>query len=313
MTSQESYKLAVDMAIKADLRGEEKVLKYLQRKKDKYEKIKDSEKKDYDQENLNNPYSDTRILFDNKKEIKKILVGIDAEGPELMLAKNLGADLVISHHPEGGALADLHSVMDLQAEVLALYGLPINIAESVIKLRISEVSRSVSSSNHYRWVDMARALNLNYMCTHTSADNLGARYLFDLISKQERDLEYVEDILSLLDKIPEYNESKKRKAGPLLFTGSPESRCGKIVITEFTGGTSGSKDVYEKMAQYGIGTIVGMHMHEEHRKEAEKHHINVVIAGHMASDSLGMNIFLDELEKKGVEVIPSAGLIRIKR
>ena len=84
-------------------------------------------------------------------------------------------------------------------------------------------------------------------------------------------------------------------------------------MTEFTGGTSGSKDIYEKMAQYGIGTIVGMHMGEEHRKEAEKYHINVIIAGHMSSDSLGMNLLLDEIEKQGIEIIPISGLIRIKR
>jgi hydrogenase maturation factor len=67
------------------------------------------------------------------------------------------------------------------------------------------------------------------------------------------------------------------------------------------------------MSQAGIGTIIGMHMNEEYRKEAEKYHINVVIAGHMASDSLGMNLFLDELEKKGIEIVPVSGLIRIKR
>jgi len=85
------------------------------------------------------------------------------------------------------------------------------------------------------------------------------------------------------------------------------------VVTEFTGGTSGSKDIYEKMSQYGIGTVIGMHMSEEHRKEAEKFHINVVIAGHMASDSLGLNLFLDKLEKKGVKVVAVSGLIRVKR
>jgi len=67
------------------------------------------------------------------------------------------------------------------------------------------------------------------------------------------------------------------------------------------------------MSQYGIGTIIGMHMSEEHRKEAEKAHINVVIAGHMASDSLGLNLFLDELEKRGIKVVPVSGLIRVKR
>ena len=67
------------------------------------------------------------------------------------------------------------------------------------------------------------------------------------------------------------------------------------------------------MAQSGIGTVIGMHISEEHKKEAEAANINVVIAGHMSSDSLGVNLFLDELEKQGIEIIPCSGLIRIKR
>ena len=66
-----------------------------------------------------------------------------------------------------------------------------------------------------------------------------------------------------------------------------------------TGGTSGSKETLEKLSQSGVGTIVGMHMSEDHRKEAEKHHLNVVIAGHIASDTLGLNLLLDALEKHG--------------
>ena len=38
-----------------------------------------------------------------------------------------------------------------------------------------------------------------------------------------------------------------------------------------------------------------MHISDEHKKEAEKHHINVVIAGHIASDNLGMNLLLDSV------------------
>ena len=158
---------------------------------------------------------------------------------------------------------------------------------------------------------MAKILGLNFMCVHTPCDNLGANYLEKLLNKKKP--EFVEDILKLLKEIPEFKEAVVRKAGTKLFVGNPEDRCGKVVVTEFTGGTSGSKDIYEKMSQYGIGTIIGMHMSEEHRKEAEKAHINVVIAGHMASDSLGLNLFLDELEKKGIKVVPISGLIRVKR
>ncbi|OPZ71816.1 MAG: NIF3 (NGG1p interacting factor 3) [Firmicutes bacterium ADurb.Bin456] len=84
-------------------------------------------------------------------------------------------------------------------------------------------------------------------------------------------------------------------------------------MVDVTGGTSGSVDAYAKLAIAGVGTLVVMHMSEKHRKEAEKHHINVVVAGHMASDSLGLNLVLDQLAQRGVEVIPCAGLIRYER
>jgi putative NIF3 family GTP cyclohydrolase 1 type 2 len=312
MTTTQIYKLAVRMGAEADLRGRKKIKKYLTKAKNSYEKLNKKEKDEFDLEKLTNPYSDTRILVDNnKKNIKKILAGIDMEGPELLLGEKIGVDLVIAHHPEGKALADLHSVMDLQAQVLADYGVPINIAESVIRPRISEVSRGVSPINHNRAVDFAKILKMDFICAHTIADNLGAKFLFDLLKKKKP--ETVGEVIGMLKEVPEFKEAVKYNAGPTIFVGSSEASAGKIAVTEFTGGTSGAKEIYEKMAQAGVGTIIGMHMGEEHRKEAEKNHINVVIAGHMASDSLGMNLFLDEIEKEGVQVIPVSGLIRIKR
>ena len=44
--------------------------------------------------------------------------------------------------------------------------------------------------------------------------------------------------------------------------------------------------------------MVCMHMSEDHRKEAEKNHLNVVIAGHISSDNIGLNLLLDELGRK---------------
>jgi len=40
-----------------------------------------------------------------------------------------------------------------------------------------------------------------------------------------------------------------------------------------------------------------MHLSEEHFKNAKDEQINIVIAGHIASDTLGLNLLLDELEK----------------
>jgi putative NIF3 family GTP cyclohydrolase 1 type 2 len=312
MTIKEIYQLAIKIGIENDLRGKEAVNKILERLRKKYKEMSKKEKEEFDKERLNNPYADTRILVETKKEIKKILAGIDIGVGEILLADRLkDIDLVLAHHPHGTALANLDDVMHLQADVLNLYGVPIHIAENLIHLRMEEVSRKVAPINHNEVVDAAKLLNIGFMCVHTPADNLVASFLKKLIEKEKP--EYVEDLLNLLKSIPEYKEAIKIGAGPRLFTGKLTNRCGKIALTEITGGTEGAPAIYETLSQVGIGTVVAMHMSEEHRKEAEKAHINVVIAGHIASDSLGMNLFLDELAKQKIEIIPCSGLIRVER
>lgn len=317
MTLKQIYNLVIELGIKADLRGKKRVEKKLKRTKSLYQELKSEEKKLFDLERLTNPFADTRILNgDENSKVKKVLSGIDIDSGEIMLADRLNQkgekiDLIISHHPRGLALACLDDVMDLQIDLLEDLGIPVHIAENLMKLRMAEVARGISPENHFRSVDTAKLLGINFMCTHTVADNQVVRYVKNRIEKEKPEI--VSDILKILNSIPEYNEATKRGAGPALFAGSKERRCGKIALTEVTGGTSGHKDIYERLSQAGIGTIIGMHMSEEYKKEAEKNHINVIIAGHISSDSLGMNLLLDELEKKGIEVIPCSGLIRIKR
>lgn len=313
MKTQEIYKLAIEKGIEIDLRGKEAVGKLLKRKNDKYDRLLKEEKEEFDAESLKNPYSDSRVLhIANDKEVKRVLVGIDIEPSEILLAKELGdIDLIISHHPLGKGLAGLADVMDLQCDVLNRYGVPINIAEKLMRERIGEVARGINVRNHERTVDAARLLGFNLICLHTPCDNLAADFLKKKIERE--DLPRIEDLISLLKKIPEYQKAIKLGSGPSIFVGSPENRCGKIAVTEITGGTEGSPKLYEKMATAGIGTIVGMHMSEEHKKEAEAANINVVIAGHISSDSLGVNLFLDELQKRGIDIVPCSGLIRISR
>ncbi|MDD3284789.1 MAG: NGG1p interacting factor NIF3 [Patescibacteria group bacterium] len=317
-TIKQVYDLAISLGIKNDLRGSSFVANKLKYKNEKYNKLDKEEKLEFDKEILTNPYADSRVLTNGlNKKVSRVMVGIDIDTSEILLAHELSKDkkidLVIGHHPLGVALAGLGDVMDLQIELLHKYGIPINIAEDITKLRMNEVSRGINPINHNKVVDAAKLLNIELMNIHTPADNMVATFLDNLIKKNEKKLERVEDLLKLLKEIPEYREAIKTKVGPKLFVGSPDRYLGKIAVTEITGGTSGSKDYYEKIANAGIGTIVGMHMGEEHRKEAEKAHLNIVIAGHMSSDSIGMNLFCDELEKKDIEIIPCSGFIRYSR
>ena len=81
-----------------------------------------------------------------------------------------------------------------------------------------------------------------------------------------------------------------------------------------TGGTEGAKDIFQSLVNSGVNTVIAMHLSEDHRKEAEKHHLNVVIAGHISSDNLGINLMLDEIQKKDtLNVIPCSGFWRYSR
>ncbi len=317
MTIQEIYNLAVKMGIETDPRGKKRISQIIDSNKKTFNKLDKKEKISFDQEKLSNPYSDTRIVAGNpKKQVKRILAGIDISVSESLLADRLGEkgkkiDLILGHHPIGRALASLDEVIDLQADLLAHYGVPINVAESILEPRISELNRQLSPINHFRPVDAANILGQNLMCAHTVCDNLVYDYMKKIIEKANP--ETVGELIDIIKSVPEYKQADLMGIGPKIFSGNEKRRCGKIALTEITGGTSGSKQAYEKLSQAGVGTIVGMHIEEEFKKEAEKNHINVVIAGHMASDSLGINLLLDKLEQKGIQIIPCSGLIRIKR
>ncbi len=316
MKIKEIYDYLVKLGIDKDPRGPEEVKALLERENKKFEELKAEEQQEFDRERLTNPYADTRILCgDHRQDVKSMLVGIDIEVGEVLLAdrlreKGTPVDLILAHHPEGKALADLHYVMHLQEDILARFGVPINVAEAIMSSRISEVKRGLMPVNHNRAIDAAKLLGLAMACSHTVADNQVTTYLQQFFDQEAP--RTVGDIIKLLKDIPEYAAGAKYSAGPDVVLGSKDNRAGKVLV-DMTGGTSGSEKSYAKMSQAGIGTIVGMHMSDKHREEAEKNHLNVVIAGHIASDSLGMNMLLDGIENRGVEIIPCSGFIRHKR
>jgi len=316
MTIQEIYDFALEMGMKADPRGYNNVKKLLEKLKKEYKELPEKKKKYFDKESLTNPYSDSRLLVGEfKKEVKKILAGIDANGTEVLLADRLnqkgeGVDLLIGHHPEGNAFANLHEVMDLQVGVYEAIGVPVNVAHALMSERMQEIKRRIHPINHNQAVDAAKLLEIPLLTLHTIWDNMGDQFLKQYIAKNEYDT--VGDIYESLMKIPEFIEAEKGKAGPSIVSGSEKSKVGKIAIF-FTGGTDPSKEMHVEIAKAGVGTIITMHMPEDTIKEMRKLHINVINTGHMSSDSIGANIFFDALEKHGIEVIPCSGLIRVKR
>ena len=318
MKLSEIYVKAVEKGVKDDPRPSNMVVQALKDSKKEFKSLKGIEKASFDSEKLKNPYADSRILFGKgSEEIKNVLIGIDIDVQELLLADRLNEkgekiDLVISHHPTGRAFAQLSDVLPLQPDIWENLGFTREIARGSIKNRQDEVARSISSRNHMRVVDAAKLLGIPFMCLHTVADNCVSKYLTDLFRREKP--RKVKDVRRLLDRIPEYRHYRKTTGiGPQVLVGDAKDEAGKIFV-DMTGGTNGPDNVLARLSQSGVKTIVGMHIKESGFKTVKSEFLNYVVAGHIASDNLGVNLLLDHIDKKKqLKIYECSGFKRVKR
>jgi len=295
------YQEIVKKGIEADIRSKEEIERYFKERKEACDKLDKNKKEHFDLDSLTSPFADTRVLNGSlEDDIKSVVVGVDINEAELLLINTLKEkgtkiDLAISHHPAGRALANFYEVMDLQISAFNSEGVSLSVSENLVNERKSEIERRVHAANHQKVVDMAKWLNVNLLCMHTPCDNLAYQHIKKLMDKEKP--QTLGAIVDILEQIAEYNESAKNNNHVTITIGNKNSRARRIHI-DFTGGTEGPVNIYDKLAASGIDTIIAMHQSEEHFKKCKECNINVIVASHIASDNLGINIMLDHLETK---------------
>jgi putative NIF3 family GTP cyclohydrolase 1 type 2 len=315
------YKRAIEIGIEADPRGKKHIDKMLKKYEERGKKLEGMEKELFDHERTWNPYSDCRIINGTgEEEVKVVMVGIDMEAQEVLLAdrlreKGTKIDAIMTHHPEGRALADLDKVMPVQVDVYAQAGVPVNHAEGLLRPRMDRIWRAIHADNLFRTERTAELLGFPMFGIHTVTDNLVWRFMEKNVCAKQGNFDSLKDIMNILFEIEEFKYYAKKGNPPIIVNGNENSRPGKVVATEFTGGTNGPEDFIEKQSHAGVGTILAMHFTEKEVEEGKKHHLNLIQCSHMASDACGVNLLFDKLmkEDKKLEVLPVSGFIRVAR
>lgn len=318
MKLKDIYGYMVENAIKMEARPKKAVEADIKKSKEEYDLAKGEDKRFFDKESLKHPYHDTRIINGSgEEEVTNVMVGIDIGVDELLLAdrlmeKGMNIDLVISHHPSGRALAQLDKVMGIQSDIWeGKFGFSHEVARGIMKDRMEEVARGLSPINHTRVLDAAKLLGIPLMCAHTVADNCVTTYLQKMFDKKKPSK--LSGVLSLLKSISEYQDGMRHGAGPFILIGKGDDEAGKIFV-DMTGGTGGPSKLYPRLNQAGVKTVIGMHCKEESYKIAKSEFMNYVIAGHIPSDNLGLNLMFDAVEKhEKLNFIECSGFRRYRR
>ncbi|MFN2451737.1 MAG: hypothetical protein ABR541_05230 [Candidatus Dormibacteria bacterium] len=253
--------------------------------------------------------ADSQVYIEAEGDIERLLVGVDIGVPELLYAQQAGFDAVLAHHPVGDrAVADFGLVVRRQFDQMTAEGVPAEAAERAIAARLAGRHRAEHMSNVNRTVDTARLIGMPLANIHLAADILGRQAVVDLLLARDSTGATVADALSWFDDLPEMRAALHR---PEAWVGEPASPLGRWTVA-MAGGTNGGHPVFREYYRAGVDTIFCMHIAEGDllrlREEAPAN-ANLVVTGHMATDSVGLNRVIAGLEQRGIAVTRTSGIL----
>ena len=248
--------------------------------------------------------ADSEIHVKGKK-IRKPLVAIDVGVAELLLARELGCDAVIAHHPAGGrARLEGYKVFLRHIDQLKEAGVPEEVAREAVRSKLRVLELQHHPDNYDQTPSAAKKLRMPLVSIHSPCDEIGRKMIQHALKSLSAD-STVRDVVSKIGRFPEYRKAVSKIEVRL---GSSKNKAGRIAISH-AAYTNGGYEIAKTYFQNGIGTLSYIHVAEpDLTRLATEPSGNLIILGHIASDWLGINRLLRELEKKGVEPITTTDL-----
>jgi putative NIF3 family GTP cyclohydrolase 1 type 2 len=246
------------------------------------------------------------------ENMQRLMFGIDIAAGELLLARQLGMDGVIAHHPCGG-FATLHfpEVLTRQIELLVEHGVPAEAARDAAQPLISRAMMSAHASNFDHVPSVARLLGMPLCNIHLPLDELGRRIMVTTIDEHLTTLDrapLVQDAIDALQTLPELADAQTRIMVPV---GAIDNPLGKLAVIHGAG-TNGGARIAQTLFDHGIGSVLYIHCAADEvarlRESSAGTGGNLIVTGHIASDMIGINRYVAAIEARGVEVVRMSGL-----
>ena len=233
------------------------------------------------------------------KNINKVLVGIDIGTAELMLAKQLECDAVIAHHPIGATAVNFYKVFDRHIDYMVGHGVPKKIAREAVE-KLKERIETRNHANIYsNVVGAAKALAMPLVNIHQPCDEYMRQVILHAIKAGGTD--YVSDIVKSISEIPEFRHAATQVQ---VRFGNQNNRAGHWALV-VAAGTNGGFNIAKAYFQHGVSTVIYLHIDygELMKMREEKLEGNLVVMGHLAGDSIGLNGLAEHLENLGIETV----------
>jgi len=240
-------------------------------------------------------------------DVETALVGIDLESPEIQLANREGFDLALAHHPAGDdARLDFVDVLDKQVEFMTNHGVPEDEAEEAASGIREGAEYGAHAANYRHNPSIAEHLDQPYMNVHLAPDELGRRAFVDVVD----DLDESDTVADLKEAFNDaFPEIRNAKTDIETRVGTDENEVGEVAV-HHAAGTNGGADVARAYFENGVDTVIYIHISASDAAELRDEfgdEKNLVITGHIASDAIGLNEYIEALEDAGVDCTTISG------
>ncbi|MGH7721436.1 MAG: hypothetical protein ACRENL_01200 [Candidatus Dormibacteria bacterium] len=254
--------------------------------------------------------ADSQVYVEARSDVRRVLFGVDISLAEILWAQQNGFDAVIAHHPLGDAArSGLIEVVRRQVDQMGAEGVARDVAEHAVATRLEAVAHRVHVSNLNALVDGARLMGMPLCNVHLACDIITRNALIELLRSRAVEDSKVGDAIDWLsDCFAEYRHGHSK---PEVWAGSAGNRLGHWTVA-IAGGTNGGFPVFNEYFRAGVDTILAMHIDQadlQQLRAATELSNTLVITGHMASDSIGINAVIAGLEERGIEVVRTGGVV----
>ncbi len=242
------------------------------------------------------------------EDITSVLYGIDIGAAELLYAKEHEFDCVIAHHPVG--LINHWQVFWRHQDQMESKGIPKETSQKIIEKKVLGYKFGSHARNYDAVPSFARLLNIPFLNIHCPSDELGRRLISssieELFEKKKEPL--LHEVKEKLEK--SFSEFRDVKTKIEIAKGESTDFLGNWIFSHGAF-TNGGLSIAECYFQHNIDTVIYIHISPTDLFQIlNLDKGQLLITGQIASDSIGINPFLDRLEENGIQITTVGGLIR---
>ena len=234
------------------------------------------------------------------EDIWRVLFGLDIGTGELLMAKQLGYDAVIAHHPVGVA-HNAWQVFERHVGLLVGAGVPEGAARAAVAPKM-ESRRVAGHGSNYEQVPMvALRLAMPFLNIHCPLDEMGRRVMQaevdDVLAANPNAT--LGEVAWALGALP---AAQRAATEVMVLMGDPTARAGRVVVAHGAQ-TNGGYNVARAYYEHGIDTVVYIHVvpADLERLRADRRG-QLIVAGHIVGDAVGIEPYIDALRERGLEV-----------